>query len=487
MINKIKIKIVKDVIRMKQKLMSILIVIIVSISITTPGHAMSFSDVPTTHSAKQEIEYLSTRGIINGTLNGEFLPNKEVTRAQAAAMIGRALQFNGEKRSTSFKDVSSNHFASGYIFEASKKGIISGYKNDTFQPNKSITRGEMALMLNRAFNLGASTIPDATSKLMSLGIAQGYPNGTFGSSFTLTRAHFAVFLAKTINSTLRIGGDRATFKKEGIVNVSILNMRSGPSTNDTVIKKLSEGQKVYIDNSVGEWLNISVDGITGFVVSKYLNGQGEAVVTPTNSLSKETIVIDAGHGYPDAGASGYGILEKDVTLDTSLRLAAYVKKSPFKVVLTREKDTKIELSDRVKIANDVEGDLFVSIHANSSNGEGHGTETYFTTTKNSNSAQSEAEATYIQNRLLATWKLTDRGVKDGNFHVIRENSMPAVLVELGFIDNKADNDKLRSPQMREAAAKAIYLGILDYYHHYEKMDVSALYKAIGESPSKKLH
>lgn len=283
--------------------------------------------------------------------------------------------------------------------------------------------------------------------------------------------------------------NQSTFNKEGFVNVSILNMRSGPSTNNTIIKKLSKGQKVSMGNTVDEWVYISVDGITGYVNSSYLNFQGEvsSTPTPTNPLSSQTIVIDAGHGYTDPGASGFGILEKDVTLDTSLRLAAYVEMSPFNVVLTRDRDTKVELNDRVKIANNAGGDLFVSIHANSANGKGHGTETYFTTTKNPNTVQSKAEATYIQNRLLASWELSNRGVKDGNFHVIRENSMPAVLVELGFIDNKEDNDKLRSPQMREEAAKAIYLGILDYYYHYEKLDVVALYNAIGENPSKKLH
>lgn len=478
---------------MKLKLISLLFVFIVSITIAAPGQAMAFSDVQPSHSAQKEIEYLTVGKIISGTPDGKFLPNDEVTRAQAAAMIGRALQFNGVKRSTSFKDVASNNFASGYIVEASRKGIISGYKDKSFLPNKPVTRGEMALMLNRAFNLGASTIPDANKKLMSLGIAQGYPNGIFGSSATMTRAHFAVFLSRAINPNLRLGKVQSAWKKQGSVNVSSLNMRSGPSTNYPIIKKLTKGQKVNIGNPVGEWVYISVAGTTGFVASAYLTNSGGAASTPTptpaptNPLSNETIVIDAGHGYPDGGASGYGILEKDVTLDTSLRLAAYVKKTPFKVVLTRDKDKQVELIERVKIAKQAGGDLFVSIHANSSNGKGHGTETYYTTTKNPNRVQSEAEATYIQNRLLSSWDLSDRGVKDGNFHVIRENNMPAVLVELGFIDNKEDNDKLRSPKMREAAAKAIYLGILDYYHHYEKKDVSALYKAIGASPSKKLH
>lgn len=468
-----------------------LFVFIVSIAIATPGQAMAFSDVQPTHSAQKEIEYLTVGKIISGTPEGKFLPNDYVTRAQAAAMIGRTLQFDGAKRSTSFKDVGNSNFASGYIMEAFEKGIISGYKDRTFLPNKAVTRGEMALMLSRAFNFGASTIPGSTQKLMSLGIAQGYSDGTFGSSSTLTRAHFAVFLSRSINPKLRIGKVQQTWVKEGSVNVSSLNMRTGPSASYPIIKKLTKSQKVKMGNRVGQWVYISVDATTGFVDSSYLTTAGGVASIPTrptnNPLSNETIVIDAGHGYPDGGASGYGILEKDVTLDTSLRLAAYVKKTPFKVVLTRDKDKQIELADRVKIAKQAGGDLFVSIHANSSGGKGHGTETYYTTTKNPNRAESETEATYIQNRLLSSWDLSNRGVKDGNFHVIRENTMPAVLVELGFIDNKEDNEKLRSPQMREEAAKAIYLGILDYYHHFEKKDVSALYIALGASPSKKLH
>lgn len=60
-------------------------------------------------------------------------------------------------------------------------------------------------------------------------------------------------------------------------------------------------------------------------------------------------------------------------------------------------------------------------------------------------------------------KLNNRGVKHGNFHVLRENTMPAALVELGFITNKSDNEKLASATWRQRAAEAIYLGILDYY------------------------
>lgn len=76
--------------------------------------------------------------------------------------------------------------------------------------------------------------------------------------------------------------------------------------------------------------------------------------------------------------------------------------------------------------------------------------------------------------MLTAWKLNDGKVKIGDLHVLRENNMPAALAELGFITNKGDNDKLRSDYWQTAAAKAIYLGVLDYYKA-KGYDVESLY------------
>lgn len=455
----------------------------------SPGSAESFSDLGVNHRAEREINYLKIGEIVSGTSATRFSPNKQVTRGEAAAMIGRALQYSSGNSSTNFKDVSSSYFASGYINDAYKNGILSGYPDGTFRPNKSVTRGEMALMLNRAFNLGGSNTSSSGTVLMNLGIAQGYPDGTFGLNKTLIRSDFAVFLARSINEELRTRRASVSFSKKALVNADVLNVRSGPSIKYPVVNKLETGTQVNIGYTIGKWAYISVGGSKGFVHQDYLSINSLQGSSGTkNPLSDETIIIDPGHGYPDTGASGYGIYEKDVVLDTALRLNTYIKKSPFAVVMTRDRDTKIELKDRVSKAQNANGDLFISIHANSFNGSGHGTETYYySASQNPNVNQSKAAAKYIQNRLLEAWELNDRGVKNGDFHVIRENSMPAVLVELGFIDNKTDNDKLRSPQWRELAAKAIYLGILDYYHHYQKKDVASLYQQLGASPSEKLH
>ena len=91
--------------------------------------------------------------VISGFKDGSFKPNDVVTRAQAAIMIGRALDLDGTQRSTKFKDVPSSSVASGYIASAVEKGIISGFKDGSYKPGQPVTRGQMAIFLNRAFHL----------------------------------------------------------------------------------------------------------------------------------------------------------------------------------------------------------------------------------------------------------------------------------------------------------------------------------------------
>ena len=91
--------------------------------------------------------------MISGFTDGTFRPNETVTRAQAAIMIGRALGLNGEPRNTNFTDVNSIVTGSGYIALAVEKGIISGFTDGTYRPYQPVTRGQMAIILNRAYTL----------------------------------------------------------------------------------------------------------------------------------------------------------------------------------------------------------------------------------------------------------------------------------------------------------------------------------------------
>jgi N-acetylmuramoyl-L-alanine amidase len=171
--------------------------------------------------------------------------------------------------------------------------------------------------------------------------------------------------------------------------------------------------------------------------------------------------IDAGHGGTDSGAVGTtGTKEKDFALTMSLkieeRLKADKKVTP---VLTRSNDTFVELKERVKIAKKQKVDSFISIHANSTGkvGSATGTETLYTR------EESKPLATIIHKHLIAATGLKDRGVKYQNIHVTRETNMPAILLEVGFINHPDDEKKLFDPAFQDRVADAIVAGIYEYF------------------------
>ncbi|KKB36556.1 N-acetylmuramoyl-L-alanine amidase [Bacillus thermotolerans] len=442
----------------------------------TAQAAGSFSDVGASHRAMEEIYYLATGGIAQGSASNEFQPGKIMTRAEAATFIGRALGLDGTKRSTGFTDVGSEMFASGYIQSAAEKGILSGYKGGDFRPYQTVTRGEMAVMISKAFGYKHDgKLSVAAASLKSRGIAQGKTDGSFGADESIIRADFAVFLARAINPQLRLKDNTVEFNKTYWINAGdFLNVRTGPSHEYEKVGSVLKDEQVLSAFEIGGWHYIKHGSLEGFVNGYYLRDTAEAKPAVDSRLENQVIVIDPGHGGSDPGATGYGLREKDVVLDTSLRLNELFKQTPFKSRMTRSTDIFITLNGRVSYAKSAGADAFISIHANAAGGTGTETYYYNSAYRNPNSADSRLLATKIQNRLVHAWGLRDRGVKHGNFHVIRENTMPAVLVELGFIDRKTDSEKLGSSYWRNAAAKAIYLGTLDYYKA-KGYDVDSLY------------
>ncbi|MFS0783068.1 N-acetylmuramoyl-L-alanine amidase [Bacillus sp. 1P06AnD] len=431
----------------------------------------SFKDIPSNHKAYKEIMFLAQGKITTGDINGYFNPKNNVTRAEFSAFLGRALNFDGTKKKTAFKDVGSSNFASGYIQEATQKNIISGYKDGTFKPSGNVTRGEMALMICRALGYSSNnTTAGALNKLVSLGIA---PSGSVGTGKAL-REDTAIYLARAINYKLRTK-QNITFSGTQSVKADTLNVRSGPSTLYNSIGSLKYNETVSVGYKVGSWTLVkSKSQLVGFVSNAYLSSSdnsgnsGGTVTPPSNggnsgtSLASQTLVIDPGHGGTDPGGIGYGLKEKDIVLDTGIRLRNYLSKTPLNVKMTRDTDVFVTLQGRVTFAKNVKANTFVSIHTNA--GGGTGSETYYYgKASNPNVTDSKKLADCIQARLTAALGTKDRGEKHGDLHVLRENSMPAVLVELAFIDTKADNALLGSPTYRQKAAQGIYYGILDYY------------------------
>ncbi len=180
---------------------------------------------------------------------------------------------------------------------------------------------------------------------------------------------------------------------------------------------------------------------------------------PTVPTGKLLVVIDPGHGGKDSGAPGLGgLLEKDVVLPISTRIAAILQQNGVQTVLTRDADFFVELQGRVDIAERVNATLFVSIHANAidKRPDVNGLEVYYYDT-----GYGLAEAVR-KNILQNIGTLKDRGTRKARFYVLRKSSMPSILVETGYMTGREDNPRLGNPAYQNQMAEAIASGILKY-------------------------
>lgn len=188
--------------------------------------------------------------------------------------------------------------------------------------------------------------------------------------------------------------------------------------------------------------------------------QTPAPSTPPVPTNRRVVVIDAGHGGSDPGAVGIGGLrEKDVVIDISRQVSQILERNGVTVVMTRQDDRTIDLAPRTQLANRVNANLFVSIHANAINmsrPDVNGLETYYYS-----SGQRLAQ-TIHRSMLRSFTNMRDRGVRRARFYVLRHSNMPAVLVETGFVTGRDDARMLANPTERTRMAEAIAQGILQY-------------------------
>ncbi|MBW4841288.1 MAG: N-acetylmuramoyl-L-alanine amidase family protein, partial [Paenibacillaceae bacterium] len=173
---------------------------------------------------------------------------------------------------------------------------------------------------------------------------------------------------------------------------------------------------------------------------------------------KKTVVLDAGHGGSDPGAiSVTKKKEKDFNLAVVLKVQKLLQNDPnINLVLTRESDTYPTLPDRVKIAENVGADIFISVHANSGSATASGVETYYTR------AASLDLAKVMHKHLVQASGLADRKVRTQSLHVTRETTMPAVLLECGYLSNKNDDALLATDEYRNKVAQGVADGIKEY-------------------------
>ena len=235
---------------------------------------------------------------------------------------------------------------------------------------------------------------------------------------------------------------------------------------------------------------------------------GRATTTPLKLM-----VIDAGHGGHDPGATGpTGLLEKELVLDVARRVAKLVADQlGVKVLLSRDSDHFVTLRDRTSFANRAQADVFVSIHANAHReAASEGVETYFLSSEATDNAarqvaalensvvqlekpaagrgrandlvktilwdlaQSEYQeessrlAEVVQDSMTAALRIPSRGVKQAGFYVLGGAAMPAILIEIGFVTNPKEERKLRETRYRDEIARAIVAGLSEYKRAWDR-------------------
>ncbi len=272
------------------------------------------------------------------------------------------------------------------------------------------------------------------------------------------------------------------------------------------------------------WQDENTYQINISLITKRISSESdsEAIILPNEEIADfledeqekwkiDCIVIDPGHGGKDPGAIGAtGLYEKTVVLDIALRLQKLIKKeTDLKVVLTRDDDTFIPLKNRTKFANQAGGKLFISLHCNSSKYKSaHGFETFFLKPARNESAmevallensvikyeesrsqyqdlteenyillamaqaefarESESLAAIVQNKLKIHTQQNDRGVDQAGFYVLVGASMPAILVETGFISNKREEKLHKTKKFRQKVAQAVFDSIMEFKRQEER-------------------
>jgi N-acetylmuramoyl-L-alanine amidase len=284
-----------------------------------------------------------------------------------------------------------------------------------------------------------------------------------------------------------------------VENAELRRVRGGQNTlkRARVVLELDARDRTHRTFHLQNPYRIVTDVFTGAPQMARRDGSGHSFdVRPV-----KRIAIDAGHGGKDPGALGRkGLREKDVTLRVSLELEKLLDAQGYDAFLTRSRDVYLTLEQRTQIANQKKADLFVSIHANASPKRGtHGVETFLLDTRyDKQTARVAARengtsvdqlndlqrilaslrlgynerfaarlATHVQDSLVSSLRTKHRGTRDlgvkrGPFLVLFMADMPAILIEVGFVSNKAEASRLRGKSFAKGAARGIARGISTY-------------------------
>ena len=273
-------------------------------------------------------------------------------------------------------------------------------------------------------------------------------------------------------------------------NFTIPSVRISAQLRRPVLGANSPIEQIRL-NQVGDSVVVTIKTIAGWQIQEAIRTNPQAIALQLNSVAqvatgtiptstipksrspqiygsstgRQLVVVDAGHGGRDVGATRNGIYEKDIVLAMSKQLGRILQQMGYSVIYTRTEDIELDLEPRVDIAENARASAFVSVHANSLGANAstvNGVETYHAP----GASLGKSLAEFVHAQILASTGANDRGVRSARFHVILKTSMPAVLVETGFITNPSEAAKLVDSAYQLRMAEAIARGVDQFLKSY---------------------
>ena len=242
------------------------------------------------------------------------------------------------------------------------------------------------------------------------------------------------------------------------------NIRKSPDLESDVLVRANAGNVFPVKSIKGSWYEITLkNGTSAYIAGWLVSVSGSAPRIEKAGaevhLKNKIIVLDPGHGGEDGGTIGAnGTLEKNVTLRTASLLYDKLKAAGANVIMTRRNDTYISLSSRVSVSHYQGADAFVSIHFDSNmSRNARGLTGYYY------HDYQKPLASYLYSAVEEQTGLKERGVRFGDYHVLRENKRHSTLLELGYLSNPEDEMLANSIQFQESASSGIYNGLARYF------------------------
>lgn len=316
-----------------------------------------------------------------------------------------------------------------------------------------------SLLIVNPANLSSNTLAQTKTNL----IKYKYQKNLSTDDFTLTFDNPVVWGIKRNTDNLYVYFFNAVQYNDAVFKNSINGTPYG-DLNLALLKNIGIRLTLPLNNNNEINTYFSGDGKNFRIRATNLPSKQkkETVVVSTPKVKGKVIIIDPGHGGTDYGAIRDGINEKDINLDVAKQVQSILERKGFKVKLTRSNDTYLSLEERCNITNSSSPYLFVSIHVNSCMGtEPRGIETHY---YHDNSIEL---ANTIHSKMTKAIKTPNRGLFKSKFYVINHTSVPAVLLEIGFISNNTERAELVTKKRQRDTAEAIAEGIIEYFNNHK--------------------